>query len=66
MNMRTFPNISAHVHEHAHVQSIILRITGKKDYLGAYNSTDSQVDFKNYFGCDVPPAVMSTDILNFI
>jgi len=40
--------------------------TGKKDYLGAYNSTDSQVDFKNYFGCDVRPAVMSTDILNFI
>jgi hypothetical protein len=44
----------------------LVACTGKKDYLGAYNSTDSQVDFKNYFGCDVRPAVMSTDILNFI
>eukprot|EP00957_Ditylum_brightwellii_P119205 9094034-Ditylum_brightwellii.AAC.1 len=38
------------------------KVTGTKDYLGTYNSTDSQVDFKNYFGCDVPPAVMNAEI----
>eukprot|EP00957_Ditylum_brightwellii_P111005 8465795-Ditylum_brightwellii.AAC.1 len=45
------------------VTVVVLRLnmyTGKKDYLGAHNSADSQVDFNNYFRCDVPPAVMST------